>query len=137
MLLALDIDGTITADPEFFARVCCNVLRGGKVHVVSSRSPEARRETIAELAELGIEYSALHLTDSISHAQTFCPHKNLDWFQRHQWLKVDYSLANRITHFVDDDPRVLKLFSRYAPAIAAIGFADREVLLRHPLVMGC
>lgn len=131
--LGLDIDGTITADPAFFAGLCRRVLRGGEVHVVSSRSPEARVETAAELAALGIGYSVLHLVDPVSVAQARCPHKGLDWFRRHQWLKVEYALGRGITHFVDDDPRVIALFARFAPAVAAIGVEDRERLLVPPL----
>ena len=136
MRLALDIDGTITGDPRFFAGVCRNVLRGGEVHIVSSRSPEARRETISELSELGITYSALHLIAPISAAQTRCPHRELDWLQRHLWLKVDYALNHEVTHFVDDDRKVLALFARYAPSVVAVDFENRQTLLRHPIVSG-
>ena len=127
--LGLDIDGTITSDPKFFASICQGVLIKGAVHIVSSRSPEARTETVAELAELGISYSALHLLPPLSAAQSLCPHSGLDWYQRHQWLKADYALSNRLTHFVDDDRKVLALFARFAPSVAAIDFKDRELLL--------
>jgi hypothetical protein len=134
MRLALDIDGTITSDPDFFARLAQDVIRGGgEVHVVSSRSPEARRETLSELSQFGIRFSALHLIPTISAAQSLCPHRELDWFQRHLWLKVDYALANGITHFVDDDRKVLALFARFAPSVAAIDFEDRERLLQRPI----
>ena len=47
MRLGLDIDGTITADPMFFRERAAAVIKGGgQVHVVSSRSPEARVETM-------------------------------------------------------------------------------------------
>jgi len=87
MNLGLDIDGTITGDPKFFSSICRGVLLEGAVHIVSSRSTEARTETVEELAELGISYSALHLLAPMSAAQTLCPHSGLDWYQRHQWLK--------------------------------------------------
>lgn len=136
MRLALDIDGTITSDPGFFAGVCRNVLNGGEVHVVSSRSPEARRETISELSEMGISYTALHLIAPVSAAQTLCPHRELDWFQRHLWLKVDYALTNGITHFVDDDRKVLALFARFAPSVTAVDFLDRTMLLQYSIASG-
>jgi hypothetical protein len=137
MRLALDIDGTITADPSFFARLVQDVIRaGGEVHVVSSRSPEARRETLLELSQFGIRFSALHLIPALGTAQTLCPHSELDWFQRHLWLKVDYALAHAITHFVDDDPKVLALLARFAPSVTAIGFEDRGRLLQHPIAAG-
>ncbi len=136
MRLALDIDGTITSAPGFFAGVCRNVLRGGEVHIVSSRSPEARQETISELAEMGIGYTALHLIAPVSAAQTLCPHRELDWFQRHLWLKVDYALTKGITHFVDDDRKVLALLARFAPSVTAIDFVEREMLLQHLIASG-
>ena len=117
----LDIDGTITADPEFFARLSRKVIAaGGVVHVVSSRSPETQRETLKELKGLDVSFSKLYLLPPISTAQTLCPHKNLDWYQRHQWLKVEYPMTHRITHFVDDDTKVLALFARFAPTVEAI-----------------
>ncbi len=129
MRLALDIDGTITADPVFFVRCSQDVLRaGGEVHVVSTRSPEARAETLQELRELGIKFSHLHLIPHMSSAQDLCPHTSLDWFQRHLWLKVDYALRNSLTHFVDDDPKVLGLLARFAPLITTISFQRRAEL---------
>ncbi len=129
MRLALDIDGTITADPDFFASYAKGVLRtGGEVHVVSTRSPEARAETLDELRELNVKFSFLHLIPHISAAQDICPHTSLDWFQRHLWLKVDYALRNSLSHFVDDDPKVLGLLARFAPLITAISFQRRAEL---------
>ena len=64
-----------------------------------------------------------------SAAQTLCPHEGLDWYQRHQWLKAHYALANGLTHFVDDERKVLVLFARFAPSVVAIDFKDRSVLL--------
>lgn len=137
MRLALDIDGTITADPRFFARVALDVIRArGEVHAVSSRSPEARRETFSELSQFGIRFSARHLIPALSTEQTLCPRSQLDGFQRHLWLKVDHVLAHALTHFVDDDPKVLALLTRFAPSVTAIGFEDRSRLLHHPIAAG-
>ena len=70
MRLGLDIDGTINADPVFFGSRASTVIKsGGEVHVVTSRSPEARAETVTELRELGIRYSTLHLLPHISAAR--------------------------------------------------------------------
>ena len=129
--LGLDIDDTITADPEFFRKLARVWIEAGrKVHIVSSRSPEVLHKTKVELKELGIAYSDIYLLPPISMAQNLCNHKDLGWFQRFLWLKVAYALANGITHFVDDDPNVLSLFSRYAPKIVAINFESRGDLLR-------
>jgi hypothetical protein len=129
MRLGLDIDGTINADPVFFGSRAYTVIKdGGEVHVVTSRSPEARAETVTELRELGIRYSTLHLLPHISAAQWLCPHRELDWYQRHMWLKVAYALEYRLQYFVDDDPKVLALFYRYARGIKALSFLDRHLL---------
>ena len=129
MRLGLDIDGTITADPVLFGERASTVIKnGGEVHVVSSRSPEARVETVTELRELGISYSTLHLLPHVSAAQWLCPHGELDWYQRHMWLKVAYALEYRLECFVDDDPKVLALFYRYAQGIKALSFLDRHHL---------
>jgi len=129
MRLGLDIDGTITADPVFFReRASAVITNGGEVHVVSSRSPEARLETVTELSELGIRYSTLHLLPHISAAQWLCPHRELDWYQKHMWLKVAYALEYRLDCFVDDDPKVLALFDRYARGIKALSFLDRHLV---------
>ena len=129
MRLGLDIDGTITADPVFFGESASAVIKnGGQVHVVSSRSSEARVETVTELRELGISYSTLHLLPHISAAQWLCPHRELDWYQRHAWLKVAYALEYRLECFVDDDPKVLALFDRYARGIKSLSFLDRHLI---------
>ncbi len=44
------------------------------------------------------------------------------------WLKVAYALEYRLECFVDDDPKVLELFYRYALGIKALLFLDRHLL---------
>ncbi len=72
----------------FGERASAVIKNSGEVHVVSSRSPEARVETVTESGELGIRYSTLHLLPHMSAAQWLCPHRELDWYQRHMWLKA-------------------------------------------------
>ena len=128
--IALDIDGTITADPPFFSTLARTVLdSGGEIHIVSTRSREGYDETVAEIRGYGIPWTALYLLPPISIAQQRCPHRELDWFQKHLWLKVDYALQNGITHFVDDDQKVLNLLIRFAPDILAISAGDRHLLV--------
>ncbi len=130
MKLYLDIDDTITADPVFFAKISRRVREcGGEVHVVSSRSQEAMPQTRTEIDAMGIAYSSIYLLPSISDAQVFSPHRELDWYQKHLWLKIHYALENGITHAVDDDPRVLSMFKRYAPGVSAIHIDERLQLL--------
>ena len=127
--IGIDIDGTITLDPMFFAQLSRDIReRGGYVHVVSSRSREGRSESLAELREYGISFDELYLLPSIEDAQDLCPHKSLNWFDRHCWLKIDYAKRNGLAFFVDDDQQILELFKTYAPEIKAIPVSARQKL---------
>ena len=129
--IGIDIDGTITLDPLFFAQLSRDIReRGGYVHVVSSRSREGRSESLTELREYGISFDELHLLPSIEDAQDLCPHKSLNWFDRHCWLKVEYAKRIGLTHFVDDDRRIIELFKMYAPEIQIISISERHVLTK-------
>ena len=126
MRLGLDIDGTITLDPEFFASIAVHVKQsGGEVHVVTSRSEVSREPTIDELRGYRIPFDAIYFLADMSHANDVCPHKSLDWFQRYLWQKVAYAIQHRLTNFVDDDPKVLPLFAIYAPDTIAMSAMDR------------
>ena len=128
--IGLDIDGTITADPDFFAGIARIWLRAGReVHIVSARSPEARAETVWELNQFGVTFTELYLLPHPSVAWFLCPHGDLDWYQRYLWLKVNYALTHGVTHFVDDDPEVLDLFARFATRMTALSFDNRHELL--------
>ena len=131
--LGLDIDGTITAAPELFAEIskACR-LNGGQVHIVTSRSALGRNETVDELCEYGVQFDALFFLPEMSRANSDCPHKELDWFQRYLWQKVAYAKQNALMHFVDDDPKVISLFGQFAPEIVITPTPDR-VRLADPL----
>ena len=127
--IGIDIDGTITVDPGFFSMLSKKCREEGwLVHIVSSRSREGRQETLHELAEQGIIFDELYLLPSIEKAQRICPHDSLDWFLRHQWLKVEYAERNQIALFVDDDPKVLRLFDMFATDVEAISVQDRHMI---------
>jgi hypothetical protein len=130
--LGLDIDGVITACPEFFSSLSNRwVAAGRQVHIVSSRSDqmEARQATINELRALGIMYDRLYLLPSIEIAKQRCLHANLDWYQKYIWQKVEYCLKQGIGIFYDDDEKVVELFRLYAPGIQIVhyGCGDNEV----------
>lgn len=123
--LGLDIDGVITASPEFFALLSRKWKQEGKrVHIVSSRSdqPDARRATTDELHALGIAYDHLYLLPSIEVAQHRCPFPKLDWYQKYLWQKVDYCLKHGIGHFYDDDAKVVEVFRLIAPEIKVVHY---------------
>ena len=116
--LGLDMDGTITADPVFFARLARIVRgRGQAVHVVTSRSPLGAAETRQELAGLGLAFDFLYLLPDFGKPIRRCPHLGLSWYEQYLWQKVEYSLAHGIRSFFDGDPKVLALFARHAPQI--------------------
>lgn len=116
--IGLDIDGTITAAPTRFAQLATAVFdRGGRVVVITSRSVQGHAETVLELAGYGLRYSELHFLPSLDDGANNCPHKELDWFSRYLWCKVAIAGAAGVTEFVDDDPRVISLFRRFAPQI--------------------
>lgn len=116
--IGLDMDGTITADPAFFARLARFVReRGQAVHVVTSRSPLGEAETRQELAGLGLAVDFLYPLPDFGKPIPRCPHPALSWYEQYLWQKVEYSLAHGIRSFFDDDPKVLALFVRHAPQI--------------------
>ena len=118
--LGLDVDGTITVAPVFFALLARAVRdAGGQVHVITSRSDsiESRVACKAELSCLGIEHDKLHMLPDAEQAGRRCPHQELDWYQKYLWQKVQYCLDNGIDVFFDDEQKVVALFGRFAPGI--------------------
>ena len=117
-VIGIDIDGTITLDPDFYSAFTRDCKRSGVIiHIVSARPPESRADTEAESCELEIVYDELHLLPSMEEAITLCPHSEIEWFHRHFWMKIDYSIRHGLSHFIDDNERVLQLFHVYAPEI--------------------
>lgn len=130
ILIGLDIDGTITVNPNLFARLSRELRdRGGEVHVVSSRSECARDGTLEELRGYGIQFDSLHLIPSLTDSETRCPHPAMGWYDKFLWGKVGYALDRGLTHFVDDDLKVAALFYKYAENIVFVT-ADRVDVLR-------
>lgn len=120
IVLALDIDDTITASPAFFSLLTRAVRQaGGRVHVVSTRHDVAEVWRITEelLAGHGIAYDELHLIADMDEAQEICPHKDLNEYQRWVWQKVDYCVRIKADVYFDDDEEVVGLFRRLAPHI--------------------
>ena len=127
--IGIDIDGTITLDPNFYSEFSHACRRNGvSVHIVSARPREFLSGTEEELQELGIVYDELHLLPSMEEAIALCPHREIDVFHRHFWMKVQYATSRGLSHFIDDNERVLDLFRLYAPAICAIKAAEYLLL---------
>lgn len=121
MHLGLDIDDTITAAPQFFARLS-RLWRadGREVYIISTRTDSlaARSETVRELHSYGVEFDGLYLLPSAEQAKAACPHPTLDWYQRYLWQKVALAQQLGVTVFFDDDEKVIMLFRQFAPEIA-------------------
>jgi len=121
MIIALDIDDTITARLEFFSVLSCSpgVKR---VLIVSSRSnlEEVKQETRRELARYNIRFDVLHLLEGHEVAGKQCPHAELDWHQKYLWQKVDFCLRNQVSVVFEDDEKTIALFRKYAPAITVM-----------------
>ena len=96
--------------------------------MVSARPRESRAETEAELHELNIVFDVLHLLPSMEEAITLCPHSEIDLFDRHSWMKIDYAVRQGLSLFVDDNERVVRLFRSYAPHITIIEAAKYSQL---------
>ena len=68
MKIAIDIDGTISAYPQFFAALT-NALKGkAEIFILSNRDPseQSRKETKEELGKWGIHYEHLILSEKKS-----------------------------------------------------------------------
>ncbi len=121
MRVALDIDGTITEKPEFFSLLSRSVRReGGMVYVVTSRlgTPEAEKETRKELLAWKIEFDELiFLPPAGDPRRLTCPHEGLDWYEKYLWQKVKVCLDRGVDLVFEDDPKVISIFEKYAPAI--------------------
>ena len=118
--LGLDIDNTITEQPEFFRFLSkCVREHGGKVYIVSSRTndKEVLEGTKEDLEELGIVWDEIYLLPKMDVAKKNCPHGELNDSQKYNWQKVGYCKEMGIDVFFDDDDQVIFLFTRYAPEI--------------------
>lgn len=135
MRLGLDIDGTITRDPLRFAEIARSCMAaGGQVHIVTSRSEASRSPTLDELRGYRVPFTAIHFLGEMSRAADACPHKSLDWFERYLWQKVAYATQHGLTHFIDDDSKVLSLFARFAPEVVAISAGDDRIYREPPAI---
>jgi len=120
MNIALDIDGTITKHPEFFAIVSRSIrASGGKVYVVTSRSNSdgVRVQTQKELKSYGIPFDELFIIPDAKPDQRPCPHDELDWYQKYLYQKVTVCLEHEVAIVFEDDQKVIDLFKMYAPGI--------------------
>jgi hypothetical protein len=126
--IGLDIDGVITVEPKRFADLSQRLIElTADVRIVTSRSAQARQDTEQELETYGVKYSELFFLPAISQAQSLCPHTRLNWYEKYLWQKANYALTRNLSHFIDDDAAVERLFLTYAPQIAFVRYPDSLV----------
>jgi len=120
--VCLDIDNCITASPKFFSLLSHAIKNsGGQVYVITSRtrSPETMDATRKELNEMGIAYNHLFILHDQEEADKICPFNDLDWYQKLIFQKTVYCRANGVTHYFDDETKVIELFRRFLPEVQA------------------
>ncbi len=76
--IGLDIDGTITDYPAFFAII--SKIDQFEIHIITGRGEDDRQSTIEELAQYGVRYDYLHFVDVNWHGKgQICKDYNIDF----------------------------------------------------------
>ena len=123
MKIGLDIDGTISRNPEFFAELTRHTYaEGGAVVVITSRldTGYARIITEGELKGWSIRYDTLYMFEPYEEVEHLCPHGNLDWYRKYVWQKIHHALSESLDIFYEDDAVIIDLFESYAPNIEVV-----------------
>lgn len=60
--VGLDMDGTITDFPDFFAALASS--EKFEIHIITGRGEEHRQQTIEELNKFGVRYDHMHFVDA-------------------------------------------------------------------------
>ena len=98
MKVIIDLDGTITANPDFF-RLLIHLLskNGVEVHILTARKPSRNKETNKEFEMLGL----LALDDNPITAHSMSEHSS-DWKKQMQW-KIDEAIKIKPDMWIDND----------------------------------
>ena len=81
MRVALDIDGTISEHPEFFAMLSASLrAAGNQVLVLTYRDPARREQTVAELAAWNVSFDELLFAPSLESKGVMCAEHRVDLF---------------------------------------------------------
>lgn len=128
MKLGLDIDGTISACPHFYAFMARGIVtEGGEVHIISARAETDRGVTERHLVEWGFGDipHVLHLYPlHYNHAD---PEELEAHFVRHAAWKAETCKAHGIRVLIDDDPRNLIACREAGCYTLSAGFVLPEV----------
>lgn len=81
MRIALDIDGTITEHPQFFALLSVSLRAAGHhILVLTYRDPNRAEATKAELATWGVQFDELVIAESLAGKGDLCSAYGVDLF---------------------------------------------------------
>lgn len=81
MIIALDIDGTISERPDFFALLSVAFRRAGHcVIVLTYRDPARADATKTQLAAWGVEFDELVIAESLTGKGKLCADHGVDLF---------------------------------------------------------
>jgi hypothetical protein len=108
MRLGLDIDGTICANPAFYAFLAMAwVAQGGEVHIVSARAESDRSFTVGQLLEWGFGPTP-HFLHLYPHPYDYRDLEEMErHYQSHAAWKAAVCRERGIAVLIDDDPRNL------------------------------
>jgi len=81
MKVALDIDGTISEHPEFFAVLSASLRAAGhRILILTFRDPEKNTATRAQLAAWGVVFDELVIAGSLEAKGELCAEHEVDLF---------------------------------------------------------
>lgn len=118
MRIALDVDGTITKYPKFFAFISKKlVLEGHAVTILTSRAncPEVITETLSELRSYGVVWTNYCFVGDGSDRDDSEFPSELNWFEKQIWQKAEYCQKNEINLMFEDDNKTVELIKEYSP----------------------
>ena len=115
MIIALDIDGTITQHPRFFTELS----HKHDIIIVTSRpnTEDSQNETKALLADIGISYRHIYYCDWEAVDDEKKP-SELEGADRLLYQKVIACQREKADALFDDDQNVIRLIKKYLPSTA-------------------
>lgn len=120
MNIAIDVDGMIARDPEFFALVSSAMHHAHcKVWILTSRWSTAAEQARlrSDLQSHGIVYDDIIHVPEAEEERIHCPHREMDDYQKYLWQKVMICLEHDVSIAFVDDQRLVELFKKFAPKI--------------------
>jgi ABC-type amino acid transport substrate-binding protein len=116
MIIALDIDGTITRHPIFFTELS----HKHDIIIVTSRpdTEDSQSETEALLTDIGVTYRHIYYCDWETMDESNIP-SELEGPDRLLYQKVLACQDGQADAIFDDDINVIALMKKYFPNIAA------------------